>query len=152
MKKRTFTAMLGALFCAALLSTCTNPYGSVGKTAVEEALASRAMAVTPCIPGWLLEPSQIHRLSSHELKQLRTILRQAPVRKVHEKYYRDPSLGNRGDTTEHIFYLYASNAQCLGGRVIGEKVLLDDFDLTDDAAHQLYALLRPHLDGIIQEN
>lgn len=106
------------------------------------------MSITPCVPGWLLEPGQIHRLSDSEIKQLRLILRRGEVRKVHEKYYRDPSQGNRGDSTTCIFYLYASNAQCLGGRVVGNRVLMDDFTLKEEDSKALYALLRPHLQQV----
>lgn len=146
--KTPLKAMLPALCLAAMMVGCTQRYGSVGRDSVYEALNARAMAVTPCVPGWLLEPSQIHRLKDRELKQLRLILRRGEVRRVHEKYYRDPSVGNRGDSSACIFYLYASNGQCLGGRVIGDKVYLDDFNLSEEDCALLYDLLRPRLQQV----
>ncbi|MBR4310074.1 MAG: hypothetical protein IKT79_03505, partial [Akkermansia sp.] len=51
------------VFMSSLLVTmCAKPYGSVGKASIEEVMQADAIAVTPCIPGWLLEPHQIHRL------------------------------------------------------------------------------------------
>lgn len=140
--------ILTILSLAATLAACTQRYGSVGHDSVYEALNARAMAVTPCVPGWLLAPSQIHRLKDTETRQLRLILNRGEVRKVHEKYYRDPSQGNRGDNTTSIFYLYASNGQCLGGRVIGNKVYMDDFNLQEEDCAALYSLLRPHLQQV----
>lgn len=139
-----------ALFLAAVLPSCSQPYGSVGHDSVCEALHSKAMSITPCIPGWLLEPGQVHRLSDAEIKQLRLILCRGEVRRVHEKYYRDPNQGNRGDSTSCIFYLYASNAQCLGGRVVGDQVLMDDFTLKEEDSKALYTLLRPHLQQVFK--
>lgn len=143
--RTALTALLSLALFVALLVTCAQPYGSVDRNSVQELLRARNMAVTPCVPGWLLEKEDIHRLSAAELRRVRAILERAEVRRVHEKYYRDAAQGNRGDTTSCIFYLYASNAQCLGGRVVEGRVMMDDFDLTEEDEAALYALLRPHL-------
>lgn len=143
--RTALTALLPLVLFAALLVTCAQPYGSVDRDSVHELLRARRMAVTPCVPGWLLEQEDIHRLSPTELRRVREILERADVRRVHERYYRDAAQGNRGDTTSCIFYLYASNAQCLGGRVVNGRVLMDDFNLTEEEQAALYALLKPHL-------
>lgn len=145
MKSPINTQLAAVTLALTLAASCSQPYGSVGHDSVSEALAAKAMAVTPCVPGWLLEPSQIHRLSSQEMQRLRRILKRGELRRIHERYYRDPNMGNRNDTTSCIFYLYASNGQCLGGRVVGDKALMDDFDLPESDCKELYALLRPHL-------
>lgn len=151
-RKLTISGLLLAFASSFLLVTCAQPYGSVGDVAVQEALQAESMAVTPCIPGWLLEPEQIHKLSPTELEQVRQILNRSQVRRVHERYYRDEFDGNRGDTTGYIFYLYASNAQCLGGRVADAgEILMDDFQMSDEDARALYSLLRPHLQKLFPE-
>ena len=48
-------------------------------------------------------------------------------------------------STGNIFYLYASNGQCLGGKVEGNRVMMDDLELSDEDSTLLYAVLRPHL-------
>lgn len=143
--RTALTALLSLALFVVLLVTCAQPYGSVDRNSVQELLRARSMAVTPCVPGWLLEKGDIHRLNSVELRRVREILGRSELRRVHEKYYRDAAQGNRGDTTSCIFYLYASNAQCLGGRVVDGRVMMDDFDLTEEDEAALYALLKPHL-------
>lgn len=135
--------------CAALLAACsTENYGSVDAAAIQEVLKAPKMAVTPDNPGWLLEAKDIHPLSDVELKQVRELLSMAEVRRVAERYYRSADQGNRGDTTDKVFYLYASNAQCLGGRVFPGRVMMDDFNMTEEAQQELYGILQPKLEKL----
>lgn len=128
-----------------LLVTCAQRYGSVAQESVAETLTSDAIAVTPCIPGFLLEPEQIHRLTAGEMRHLRTILRHGEMKVVHESHYRDAAPGQREDMMKGVFYLYGSNAQCLGGRVEGDRVIMDDIELSEADSKDLYRLLYRHL-------
>lgn len=141
--KRFFLSIIPVLLFVVSLITCAYPYGSVNGDVVHEALHARTMAVTPCIPGWLLDLEEIKPLSDGELAQVRTILHRSQIRQVHEKYYRDEAQDSHANT--NIFYLYASNGQCLGGKVEGTKVLMDDIELSEEDSAILYAILRPHL-------
>lgn len=134
-----------------LVTTCAKPYGSVGKASVEEVLRADAVAVTPCIPGWLLENHQIHRLSSTEFRELCAIVRRSELQAVHEEHYRRESPAHHEGSAERVFYLYASSGQCLGAKVVGELVLLDDFDMTEEDSRALYRLLRPHLEKVLED-
>lgn len=139
---------LSAVFaCAALaaLSSCTSTRGSVGEETFAEMMTSPEMAITACQPGWLLEAKDIHPLSPAQVARVKEILKAGELRHVSERYYRSAEQGNRGDDSSSLFYLYAANAQCLGGRVIGEHVLMDDFELEEEAQHELYTLLRSQL-------
>lgn len=141
--KRFFLSIIPVLLFVVSLITCAYPYGSVNGDVIHEALHARAMAVTPCIPGWLLDLEEIKPLSDSELAQVRTILHRSQIRQVHEKYYRDEAQDSHANT--NIFYLYASNGQCLGGKVEGTNVLMDDIELSKEDSATLYAILRPHL-------
>lgn len=135
-----------AVFMASVLvTTCSQPYGSVGKASIEETLRSDAIAVTPCIPGWLLESHQIHRLSDVEFRELRAILKRGEIKQVHEMHYRDEGAHRHDDKSAGIFYLYASNGQCLGAKVVGEMVVMDDFDLTEEDCRALYRILHVYI-------
>ena len=142
--KRFLLSVIPVLLFAISLITCAYPYGSVNSDIVHEALHARTMAVTPCVPGWLLDMQDIKQLSDGELYHVRAILHRSQVREVHEKYYRD----DVPQATGNIFYLYASNGQCLGGKVEGNKVIMDDLVLSDTDSMQLYAVLRPHLKNL----
>lgn len=140
----------GALLSLLVLAMCSTPrYGSVSEEGVKEALESPQFAITPREPGWLLKPEQIHTLSDEQVQQVRAILQAGSVRQVPEDFYHTDSQGNRGDDSSQIFYLYTSSAQCLGGRLIGNKVLMDDFELTETASEELYNLLSPQLKKLL---
>lgn len=135
--------------CAALLAACsTENIGSVDAAAIQEVLKAPQMAVTPDNPGWLLEKKDIHPLTPVELTQVRELLTAAQVRQVAERYYRSADQGNRGDTTDKVFYLYASNGQCLGGRVFPGRVMMDDFNMSEEAQQELYGILQPKLEKL----
>lgn len=127
------------------LPSCFQTPGSVIRENVAEMLQSPRMAVTASLPGWVLEKRSISVLAPAEIAELRTLLLPEQVRSVPEKYYRDSSEGNRGDESDNTFYIYASNAQCLGGRVVEGKVQMDDFSLSDAQQIRLTELLTPHL-------
>lgn len=142
--KASFFLFLAALSLL-LLPSCKTASGSVGAESVAETLSAPKMAVTATTPGWLLEEKDIHPLTAAQVARVKEILRAGELREVSEKYYREASAGNRGDSTEALFYLYASNAQCLGGRVLEDRVLMDDFNLSEEAEKELFSLLRPQL-------
>ena len=137
--------VLIALAAGGVLSMCAHRYGSVSEEGVREALQASQMALTAHEPGWLLDGKQIHRLSDEQIARVREILTPERVRSVPESYYREESLSNRKDNSDLLFYLYSSSAQCLGGRIVGEKVLMDDFELDDQESAELYKLFRPAL-------
>lgn len=143
--KGAFRYILSAVGLSALLVTCSMPYGSVSEHAVKEALASPQLAITPRIPGWLLAKKDIYRLDEAQMNWIRGVLTPDKVREVSEEYYRSETQGNRKDDSPYIFYLYAQNGQSLGGRLIGNKVLMDDFNLSEQETTDLYALLKPQL-------
>lgn len=148
MRKSAVFTILVTLMSAGLLVTCAQRYGSVAQESVVETLSSDAIAVTPRIPGFLLEPGQIHRLSSSEMRLLRTLLRGGKMRVVHERYYHDDVPGRREDSGK-VFYLYGSNEQCLGGRVVGDMVEMDDIELSEPDSRDLYRLLYRHLVKVV---
>ena len=133
------------------VTTCAKPYGSVGKASVEEVMRADAIAVTPCIPGWLLETHQIHRLSKTEFRELCAVLRRSELQSVHEEHYRTENVDPHEGTPDRVFYLYASSGQCLGAKVVGELVVLDDFETTEEDSRALYRLLRPHLEKVLED-
>lgn len=131
------------------LCGCVSTSGSVSAESVAEMLNSPSMAVTATNPGWLLEDKDIHPLSGAQVAKVREILRAGEVREVSERYYRSAAEGNRGDSTDALFYLYASNAQCLGGRVLEDRVMMDDFNLGEEAQKELFSLLHPQLKKLL---
>lgn len=146
---KTHLILLAAAAVLAL-SCCTHQnIGSVSSVSVQETLNAPKLAITPTNPGWLLEDSDIHPLTAAQKTQLRTLLVGAPVRNIKEKYYRSASQGNRGDDTDALFYLYGSNAQCLGGRVFPGRVMMDDLELPEETQKELYTLLKPQLEKVI---
>lgn len=149
MKKASLFLSLSALAAFALLPACTTTSGAVGAESVAEMLTAPKMAVTATNPGWLLDDKDIHPLTAAQVARVKEILRAGELREVSEKYYRDASEGNRGDSTDALFYLYASNAQCLGGRVLENRVLMDDFNLSEEAEKELFTLLRPQLKKLL---
>lgn len=149
-KPKIYAVIPVLLLGVGVLVTCAQRYGSVAQESVAETLTSDAIAVTPCIPGFLLEPHQIHRLSAAEMGQLRAILRRGEMRVVHESHYHDAAPGHREDLMKGVFYLYGSNFQCLGARVEGDKVLMDDIELSEEDSRELYRLLYRHLVKVIE--
>ena len=142
-----------ALAALLLLNMCSAPrYGSVDAEGLQEALSSPRMALTPHQPWWLLNDKQTHPLSATQLERVRSILRPEKQRNVPEDYYRDETAGNRGDSSTQLFYLYTGSGQCLGGRVIDNKVLMDDFELSEQECAELYALFRSQLSAILKSS
>lgn len=134
---------------AVLLPACTTTSGAVGSESFAEMMTAPQMAVTATNPGWLLDDKDIHPLTAQQVARVKEILRAGELREVSEKYYRDASEGNRGDSTDALFYLYASNAQCLGGRVLEGRVLMDDFNLSAESEKELFTLLHPQLKKLL---
>lgn len=131
------------------LSSCVTNSGSVGQESFAEMMNAPDMAVTACEPGWLLEKKDIHPLRAAQVARVKEILLAGELRRVSEHYYRSASQGNRGDDSTALFYLYASNAQCLGGRVIDDRVMMDDFNLSEEAERELFSLLSPQLRALL---
>lgn len=146
---RTGMAILAAMAASLALAMCSHRYGSVSEEGVKEAIMSPQLSITPHEPRWLLDQSRIHPLTEAQAQKARVILRSGVVRSVPETYYRDAEQGNRGDTSSQLFYLYAGNGQCLGGRVIGEKVYMDDLELSEQQSKELYSLFLPALKKVL---
>ncbi len=64
---------------------------------------------------------------------------------MHESHYREE------ESAEHVFYLYASSGQCLGAKVVEDRVQLDDFALTEEDGRALYRMLLPHLEQVLED-
>ncbi|MFI3244629.1 MAG: hypothetical protein R3Y56_10290 [Akkermansia sp.] len=143
------TSCILATLCLGLLSSCTqepNDFGSLSMSEVHDALQSPQIAVTPMMPGWLLEPKDIHLLTHEDKLKLVDIASRGIVREIPAEYYDNPEAGNRKDDSRQLFYLYASDAQCLGCRVIkGNRILIDDLDLKRSDTKKLYTLLIPYV-------
>ncbi len=138
-----FFALLLAL--CPLLPQCSQPSGALSHNAISEALQSQRLAITPCFPGWLLNNKDIHPLSKEDKKALIQIVKRGTPRHVPDRYYRSAEEGNRDDESAQLFYVYASDEQCLGARVVKDQVLLDDLDLSEPDAQELYRLLLPYV-------
>lgn len=136
----TAIALLGSFMIPACQQT-----GTVNETVYQETINSTKMAVTPHQPIWLTEEKDIHKLSPADLARVQQLLRQGTMRFVAEKYYRDENEGNRGDSSHQLFYLYGGNGQCLGARIIGTEVYMDDLEQEQAQRQELYTLLKPYL-------
>ena len=152
MKKGLIHLLMAVVFFAPTLTMCAKPYGSVSREGVAEALASPKLSITPRMPRWLLNADQLHGLDREQRDKVCLILTPEKVRHVGEEYYRSEQQGNRNDETNLIFYLYPMNGQSLGGRIIGKKVLMDDFDLSEEEEAQLYLILQPQLANLFPKN
>ena len=137
--------ILGAAFT---LGACSQGNGALSQGAVRATLAAGSLMVTPNTPEWVQDASQQHKLSDTERALLRRMLKNAQVREVPDSMYRSAEHGNRHDSTNKVFYIYGSNGQCLGARVVGRRVMLDDLQLDEDTQQRIYKLLRPHLTSL----
>lgn len=137
-------SLAASLFCAC--SSAPDHYGSLSMTEIHDALQSPQIAVTPLMPGWLLEPKDIHLVNHDDRLKLAKIVEKGRVRQIPETFYDSAEHGNRGDDSTQLFYIYASDAQCLGCRVVkGERILIDDLELSKSQTKQLYKLLMPYV-------
>ena len=141
--------VLGAAFT---LGACSQGNGALSQSAVRATLAAKTLMVTPCTPEWLQDGTQQHRLSDTERALLRRMLKNAEVREIPDSMYRSAEKGNRADSTDKLFYIYGSNGQCLGARVIDKRVMLDDLQLDKETQEDIYKLLRPHLKRLFQNS
>ncbi len=143
------TSLLIASLSLGLFSSCTqepDDLGSLSLSEVHDALQSPQIAVTPMMPGWLLEPKDIHLLTHEDKLALVDIANRGILREIPAEYYDNPEQGNRDDDSRQLFYLYASDAQCLGCRVVkGNRILIDDLDLKRNDTKKLYTLLYPYV-------
>ena len=133
------------LAAAFVLGACAQGNGALSQGAVRATLAAPTLMVTPSTPEWMQESSQQHRLNDTERALLRRLLKNAQVREVPDSMYRSAEDGNRYDSSDRIFYIYGSNGQCLGARIVGQRVMLDDLQLDVVTQQRIYQLLRPHL-------
>ncbi len=148
---RTIMGTASLIFCT--LVACTTQVekeeeatGSLSADQVMEALQSPQIAVTPRTPGWLLEPQDIHLLSNRDKLKLVKIAQRGLPRNIPIEYYENEELGSRHDNSHQLFYLYASDAQCLGCRVVdGDKILIDDLEIAQQDTKKLYILLMPYV-------
>lgn len=134
------------------MMTACQQAGMVNAEMLRETINSSRMAVTPHQPAWVSEKKDIHPLSAADLQRVQSILRGGDARYVAEKYYRDEENGNRGDSSSELFYLYGDNAQCLGGRVVGGQVYMDDLDIGEQQRTELYNILKPYLQQLPQDS
>lgn len=80
------------------------------------------------------------------MRELLAILRRGTLKSVPEEHYQTENDNpHHNESGERVFYIYASNAQCLGGRVVGTQVLMDDFELAEEDTRALYRLLHTYL-------
>ena len=150
MKKTSLRIVLAAA-AALVAGACSQPNGALSQSAVNATLKAPKLAVTPYEPSWLQEPSQQHLVSDSQRVGLRKLLKDAKVRRIPDSMYRSAEEGNRGDNSQRLFYLYGSNAQCLGARVVEQRVLLDDLGMDERTESALYNLLYPQLKLLFPE-
>ena len=143
---KTTIARMAALTAAGImLAACQQGNGALSQGAVRATLAAKTLMVTPSEPYWLQEAGEQHKLTEAQRTQLRALLKNAQVREVPDSMYRSAEEGNRYDSSNMIFYIYGSNGQCLGARVVGQRVMLDDLQLDVATQQKVYTLLKPHL-------
>ena len=134
-----------------VLGACAQGNGALSQGAVRATLAAQTLMVTPATPEWVQQGSEQHKLGDAERTQLRSLLKGAQVRHVPDSMYRSAEEGNRSDSSDRVFYIYGSNGQCLGARVVDQRVMLDDLDLDEATQQRLYTLLRPHLSRLFTQ-
>lgn len=139
----TRTALLVA--AAFMLAACYEGNGALSQDSVRATLAARTLTITPSEPEWLLQAGEQHKLTEAQRAKLRSLLKNARVRQIPDSMYRSAEQGNRYDSSNRIFYIYGSNGQCLGARVIGQRVMLDDLQVDVATQQKLYTLLHPQL-------
>lgn len=139
----TRTALLVA--AAFTLAACYEGNGALSQGAVRATLAARTLTITPSEPEWLLQAGEQHKLTEAQRAKLRSLLKNARVRQIPDSMYRSAEQGNRYDSSNRIFYIYGSNGQCLGARIVGQRVMLDDLQVDVATQQKLYTLLHPQL-------
>jgi len=135
-------------FMTPLFTGCTSqPSGALSNVEIRDALDAKKIAVTPRIPGWLLDKQDIHTLSDSDFRSLKRILKRGELRVVPDKYFQDEEEEKilKGTT---LFYLYSSTEQCLGARMNKGIVTLDDIVLSDDDKQAIAALLAPYVQNL----
>ena len=143
---KTTIARMAALAAAGImLAACQQGNGALSQGAVRATPAANTLMATPSEPYWLQEDGERHKLTEAQRAQLRALLKNAQVREVPDSMYRSAEEGNRYDSSNMIFYIYGSNGQCLGARVVGQRVMLDDLQLDVATQQRIYTLLKPHL-------
>lgn len=150
MKKQRLLSIFLIGLTAPLYIGCTSqPSGALNNEEVRDALQAKKLAVTPRIPGWLLDKQDIHTLSDSDFKSLKKILKRGELREVPDRYFQDleEEKISKGTT---LFYLYSSSEQCLGARMTKGVVTLDDIALNDDDKQALAAILAPYVQNLPQ--
>ncbi len=138
-----------SVLCAAMLSGCLHPTGSVSEDAVLEMLASPKLAVTPYQPAWLNEGGEeIWPLSEADRLTLCGILKAGEERDVPELAYQTDDEHN--PLVQNRFYIYAMNGQCLAATVLDKRVVMHDVVLTEEQEKELYQLLKPYLKNVFK--
>lgn len=147
MKNRLISTGCTAL-ALLLLSGCVQEYGSVNPEAIQETLNAPRMAVTPFQPAWLMEKGDMAPLEETALQQVRTLLQEGSPRRVPDVAYQTDDAD--APLAQNRFYLYGSNAQCLGATLLEERVVMHDIELTEETEKKLYQVLRPYIDRIFR--
>lgn len=142
MKRITWSLMLVGV--AVLLGACLNQSGAVSREAVLEMLDSPKLAVTPFQPIWLNEGTEeIWPLSEADRQKVCAILRAGEARHIPELTYQTDDA--RNPLSEHRFYIYATNGQCLAGTLLENRVAMHDVVLPPEQEALLYVVLKPYL-------
>lgn len=150
MKKPLFISILLIGLTVPLYLGCTSqPSGALNNEEVRDALEAKKLAVTPRIPGWLLDEQDIHTLSNSDFRSLKKILKRGKLREVPDKYFQNQEEEKILKGTI-LFYLYSSSEQCLGARLTKGVVTLDDMALSDNDSQALAALLAPYVQNLPQ--
>lgn len=143
MKKEKLKAVLLSAACI-LLSACLPPTGSVSEEAVKEMLASQKLAVTAFQPAWLNEDGKgIWPLSEADCAAVCAILQSGESRDIPELVYQTDD--EHAPLVQNRFYIYATNAQCLAGTVLADRVFMHDVELPQEKERELYRILKPYL-------
>lgn len=133
-----------AVAAGVMFAGCLHPTGSVSEEAVAEMLQSPKLAVTAFQPVWLNEDGKgVWPLSEADRATVCSILKAGEGRDLPELAYQTDD--EHAPLTQNRFYIYASNAQCLAGTVLNERVVMHDVVLQPEQEQQLYVVLKPYL-------
>ena len=142
--KKNAGNLVALLALCSLMVGCVTPTGSVNAEAVQEMLASPSLAVTPFQPAWLdADGSAIWPMTEADCEKVRSILKSGTSRDIPELVYQTDDEG--APLARNRFYIYAKNAQCLAGTVLGNRVVMHDVVLTEEQEKELFLILKPYL-------
>ncbi len=139
------------ILASMLMPACSSSPSSLSaleRSEVGEALSASKIAITPCIPGWLLDESDIHRLTDADHEAVQEIILRGRLHIMSSELNDELMAEQMEDVEKKLFYLYASNELNIAGYTKDEKIYLDDVQLSAPDQAALYALLLPYVNKL----